>query len=78
VGEDVAILDLDHSIYYGLDAVGARIWQLLQQPTSLSQVVNVLVQEFDVDDATASTDLLALMAELVEKDLVERCASSVA
>lgn len=78
VGEDVAILDLDHSIYYGLDAVGARIWELLQQPTPLTQVVSTLVEEFEVDAATASADVLALLGELLDKQLVERCASDVA
>ncbi len=78
VGQDVAILDLDHSIYYGLDAVGSRIWELLQQPTPLTQVVSTLVDEFEVDDATASSDVLALVQELLDKKLVERRASGVA
>lgn len=78
VGEDLAILDLDHSIYYGLDAVGARIWELLQEPTPLTQVVSKLVSEFEVDEATASEDLLALVRELLDKQLVEVCASHVA
>jgi hypothetical protein len=29
---EVAILDLKAGVYYGLDAVGARVWELLQGP----------------------------------------------
>ena len=71
VGDEVAILDLDHSVYYGLDPVGARIWELLQQPTALSSVLATILAEFEVDDATARVDLLALVDELADKHLVE-------
>jgi hypothetical protein len=70
VGEELAILDLEQSVYYGLDPVGARIWELLQTPTALSSVVDVVVAEFDVDYGTARADLLALVGELLDKQLV--------
>jgi Coenzyme PQQ synthesis protein D (PqqD) len=71
VGDEVAILDLDHSVYYGLDPVGARVWELIQEPTPLSAVLAAMLAEFEVDDATARVDLLALIDELLEKRLVE-------
>jgi hypothetical protein len=71
VGDEVAILDLDRSLYYGLDPVGARIWELLQTPTQLSAVLAAVVTEFDVDDATARADLLALIDDMLDKKLVE-------
>ncbi len=75
VGDELAVLDLDRSVYYGLDPVGARIWELLQTPTVLSTVVATLIIEFDVDDDTARRDLLGLIDELMAKQLVERRAS---
>ena len=71
VGDEVAILDLDHSVYYGLDPVGARDGELLQKPRSLQSVLDTVLAEFEVDDATARADLLALVDELLEKKLVE-------
>jgi hypothetical protein len=71
VGDEVAILDLDQSIYYGLDPVGARIWELLQEPRSLQAVLDTLLAEFEVDDATARADLLALVDDLLAKKLIE-------
>lgn len=71
VGDEVAILDLDHSVYYGLDPVGARIWELLQEPRALQAVLATVLDEFEVDEATARQDLLALVDELLEKQLLE-------
>src|SRR5262249_16172455 len=70
VGDELAILDLDHSVYYGLDPVGTRIWELIQEPTALSAVLAALVAEFEVDEVTAQADLLALINQLIEKHLV--------
>ena len=36
VGEETVILHLESGIYFGLDPVGARAWQLIQAGKSLS------------------------------------------
>jgi hypothetical protein len=78
VGDEVAILDLDHSVYYGLDPVGARIWALLEQPARLDRVLAAIVAEFEVEAETARADLLELVDELLDKGLVERRPSDAA
>jgi len=75
VGDELVILDLDSSLYYSLDAVGARIFELVQQPTPLDAVVDTMVAEFEVDAQTARADLLALVGTLVAQNLVEARAS---
>jgi hypothetical protein len=78
VGDELAILDLDHSVYYGLDPVGTRIWELIQEPTLVSAVLAAVVAEFEVDEVTAQADLLALIGELIDKHLVTVRASDAA
>jgi hypothetical protein len=70
VGDEAAILDLDGAVYYGLDPVGARIFELLQRPRPLSEVLATVVAEYEVDEPTARTDLLALVEDLLDKRLV--------
>jgi hypothetical protein len=78
VGEDLVILDLDSSRYYALDPVGARVFELLQEPRPLDAVLGTLIAEFDVDAPTAQTDLLALVDTLLAEKLVEARASGAA
>jgi hypothetical protein len=75
VDDDLVILDLDRSLYYSLDAVGARVFELLQQPTRLDVVADTIVAEFEVDAPTARKDLLALVDTLIAQKLVEARAS---
>jgi hypothetical protein len=71
LGDEVMILNLEDGVYYGLDAVGARIWELLQEPRTLLEVRDTLTSEFDVDEARCERDLLDLVRQLVDAGLAE-------
>lgn len=75
VGDELVVLDLDSSTYYALDPVGARIFELLQRPTSLDAVLAAIVGEFEVDAQTARGDLLALVDTLLAERLIEASAA---
>ena len=68
-GETV-ILDPISGRYFGLDGVGARVWEMLQQSTTVRSMVAAITSEYDVDAATCEHDLRALLAQLDAKGLV--------
>lgn len=43
------ILDLKGGAYYGLDAVGASVWSLIQEPKTLGEIRNVILEEYEVE-----------------------------
>ena len=71
LGEEAAILNMKNSVYYGLDPVGARIWQLLQQPRSIAEIRDVIASEYDVSAERAESDLRELIGKLLSEGLVE-------
>lgn len=68
-GESV-LLDLETEQYFGLDDVGTRIWQVLGESLSIRAALDVLLDEYEVDEMTLTRDVLALVAELADKGLV--------
>lgn len=70
VGVEAVLLDLASESYFGLDEVGARIWQLLLKNSSLSAIYAVLLEEYDVGPAQVERDLLELIGELVDAGLL--------
>jgi hypothetical protein len=68
---EAAILNLKNSVYYGLDPVGARVWQLIQEPTTLAQIRDVLRAEYDVDASQLESDIRDLVEQMAEQGLVE-------
>jgi len=51
--------------------VGARIWSLIQQPTTIDELRDTLLEEYDVAPDRCQSDLLALLRELYAVGLVE-------
>lgn len=62
VGE-TAILNLKDGKYYALDKVGARIWMLIQQPRTVNEVSDAIVNEYDVELDRCENDPFALFQE---------------
>jgi hypothetical protein len=75
IGGETVILGLQKGRYYGLDAVGARIWQLLQTPTSVADLQRAIVAEYDVAPERCQADLLALLQQLIDAGVVEEVSS---
>lgn len=72
VSGEIVLLDLDSENYFGLDEVGARIWMLLKEGKSASQMVDVLLEEYRVDRQTLERDTEKLLTALLEAGLVEQ------
>lgn len=68
---EAVILHLDNGIYYGLNPIGAHIWELIQQPVRVSELVATLTQEYDVEPARCEDDVISLLAELSSNQLIE-------
>ena len=69
--DEAAILNMKDGVYYGLNPVGARIWNLIQNPLKVKEILEALVDEYDVDKETCQTDLMELLKQLLEKELIE-------
>jgi hypothetical protein len=68
---EVAILNLKNSVYYGLDPVGASVWNLIQQPKTFAEIRDALLDIYEVDSAQLESDLQALLGELSEQGLID-------
>lgn len=71
LGGEAAILDLRDGVYYGLDVVGARIWDLIQEPKTVAEVKDALLEQYDVEPDRCERDLIALLRELADRGLIE-------
>jgi hypothetical protein len=70
LGDEIVILGLRDSVYYGLSDVGARIWDLIQTRRTLGEIVSVLVDEYDVSREEAAPGVDQLIKELETRGLV--------
>jgi hypothetical protein len=71
VSGEIVLLDLASESYFGLDEIGARIWALLNEEQSVGQIVEVLLEEYEVDRARLEGDVNELLENLLEAGLIK-------
>jgi hypothetical protein len=69
--DEVVILSLKDGVYYGLNPVGARIWNLLQEPRTVSEIRDIILQEYETSPQRCEEDLRRLLQEMDDKGLIE-------
>ena len=69
-GESV-ILNLKNGVYYGLNPMGARIWNLIQERKRVEEVRDQILQEYEVEKEVCERELLALLSDLEENGLID-------
>jgi hypothetical protein len=70
VAGETVILDLESECYFGLDAVGTRVWQLIQEHGDLQRIYNTLLEEYEVGEAQLLSDLETLLADASGRGLI--------
>jgi Coenzyme PQQ synthesis protein D (PqqD) len=68
---EAVVLNLATGTYYGLDPVGTRIWELIQEQGRADAVLEAILREYEVEPARCAEDLLLLLRKLHAKGLIE-------
>ena len=61
---DKVMMDLEKGQYFALNSVGSRIWEEIQSPVKISDVVNTLLSEYDVDRETCEKSVIEFIEGL--------------
>jgi hypothetical protein len=72
VDGEAVLLNLKTGVYYSLNHVGTRIWQLIEQLGDERRVRDAGLGEYAVDAAQLDLDFARLLADLLERGLVAR------
>ena len=67
---EMVLLDTQSGIYFGLNAVGSRIWELASEPQFIKDIVSTLVSEYDVSEEQLEDDVLNFVNSLFQRSLV--------
>ena len=65
------MMSIPRGKYYALEGTAQRIWDLMAEPIRVSDIVDQLVEEYDIDRERCATEVLVFLNELVENGLSE-------
>ena len=68
--EEAVVLDVNSGIYYGLNEIGARVMDLLKEPISLGDIMNTMLEEYEVEREQLEHDLTAFLQVMKDQQLI--------
>ncbi len=69
---EAVLLDTEGGAYFGLNAVGTRVWELIGEAGATeAALMTALLREFDVGPDVLARDLADLLAGLEKRGLVK-------
>ena len=68
-GEKV-MMSIESGEYFGLDSVGSRIWELIENPIQVNKLIELLLDEFEVEKEQCKEDTIDFLDQLFEKRLI--------
>ena len=72
IDNELVMMSAEKGQYYGLAGVGLRIWELLEQPRGFDQLVDQILDEFEVGREECQQDMAQFLKQMLELGLVKR------
>jgi hypothetical protein len=69
--EKKVMMNIESGKYFGLDSVGSRVWELIEKPHTVRDLVMELLNEYDVEESTCLQDVLAFLNKLHDQGIIE-------
>jgi hypothetical protein len=71
LNDEIAILSLDKAVYFGLEGIGADLWQALEKPHSVADLCKLILESYDVSAQQCESDVLQFLQKMQEAGLLE-------
>ena len=69
--DEIVGLDLEEGTCFGFNATATTVWKRLEQPATRTELLGVLLQEYEVEAAACEAELDVLLADLTARGMVE-------
>ena len=78
VDQDLVMVSIENGFYYGTSNVGREIWEAIEQPKKVSDLIEELTASYNVDPEVCKEQTLSFLEQLLAENLVKvKNASSV-
>ncbi|MCY9660242.1 lasso peptide biosynthesis PqqD family chaperone [Paenibacillus chondroitinus] len=71
MGGEKVMLSVQNGKYYNLGEIGGKIWDSIENPISIGQLVSTLMREYDVDQNECEQHVISFLAHMAGEGLVQ-------
>ena len=70
VDQDLVMVSVENGFYYGTSNVGREIWEAIEQPKKVSDLIEELTASYNVDPEVCKEQTLSFLEQLLAENLV--------
>jgi hypothetical protein len=70
-GEDLVMVSIANGFYYGVSDVAREIWERVEHPTKISDLIDYLGATYNIDRSSCEQQTLAFLENLQEERLLQ-------
>ena len=70
INGDKAIMNLEKGEYFALNSIGSRIWDALDKTNIPSEIVSILIKEYDINQEKCTASVLKFLIKLYVIELL--------
>lgn len=71
VDGEAVLVSVDSGKYYGMDEVGTEIWNRIQEPCKVADLIGLMKNEYEDESGAIELDVLAFLSQLADEKLIE-------
>lgn len=70
---DKVMMNLERGMYFSLNSVGSKIWDIIENPTTIDEIVKTLLNEYDITEEKCKEAVVSFLKGLEVNGLIEMC-----
>ena len=70
--DNLVMMHIEKGKYFGLNPVGKRIWEIIEQPSSFTEITEILRAEFEVTPEQCESEVREFLEKMEKLDLVKK------
>lgn len=67
---DKVMMNLDKGEYFMMNSVGSRIWDIIDSPITVKDIMATLIEEYEVEEETCKASVVNFLKRLNNAELI--------
>ncbi|OGT32039.1 MAG: hypothetical protein A3E87_10865 [Gammaproteobacteria bacterium RIFCSPHIGHO2_12_FULL_35_23] len=70
IDDELVMMDGDQGLYFGLNSVARKIWEILEKPTSYAELLSLLTSFYEVKFEQCQKELEPFLLKMIKHKLI--------
>lgn len=71
IGGEAVMMSIEKGAYFGLNPVATRIWDLIEQPKTIAELIQAITDDYDVSPEQGAADVQEFVADMIKRGIAQ-------